>query len=228
VRKVFEQKAHREKAPIRFADQEFRLRNVRHSARGPLQLVADVYRGRKAELRGLRFGLPGLYQQKNMVTVLAAVDELRRQGFRIPATAVRKGFAQVVALTGLLGRWQVLQRRPLTIADTGHNEAGIREVMQQLKRTKHRQLHVVFGVVNDKDPGKLLTLLPKKARYYFCAAQLPRALPPAELAVAASGYGLRGECYTSVRKAVAAARQNAAAEDLIYIGGSTFVVAEAL
>jgi dihydrofolate synthase / folylpolyglutamate synthase len=228
VQRVFERKAKQEKAPLVFADAVYKLRNVAQSKRMPLQLVADVAQGRATVLKGLRCGLAAQYQQKNIVTVLAALDALRAQGFRIPAAAVRKGFAAVTALTGLQGRWQVIGTQPLTIADTGHNEAGIQEVLRQIKATPHRRLHIVFGMVNDKDAGKVLSMLPKSAAYYFCAAKLPRAQPAQELSAQAATFGLSGRVYKSVKAAVAAARAAASEGDLIYVGGSTFIVAEAI
>lgn len=228
VKAVFEQKARLEQAPLLFADTTYKLRNVVQTRRQPMQLVCDVVRARKTVLKELRCGLPGLYQQKNMATVLAALDSLRLQGFRIPDAAVRKGFAKVTELTGLQGRWQTIGTKPLTIADTGHNEAGIKEVLRQIKAIPHQQLHIVFGMVNDKDVRKVLKLLPKKAQYYFCAAKLPRALPASELQEAANAFGLQGHSYKSVNQAVAAARRVAAITDLVYVGGSTFVVAEAI
>ncbi|MGL5891936.1 MAG: bifunctional folylpolyglutamate synthase/dihydrofolate synthase, partial [Bacteroidia bacterium] len=228
VQRVFERKAKQQKAPLLFADAVYKLRNVSQSKRMPLQLVADAAQGRTILLKGLRCGLPALYQQKNIVTVLAALDALRAQGFRIPAAAVRKGFAEVATLTGLQGRWQVIGQHPLTIADTGHNEAGIKEVLRQIKATPHRKLHIVFGMVNDKDAGKVLQMLPKSAAYYFCAAKLPRALPAQELSAQAAEFGLSGRVYRSVKTAIAAAREAASGADLVYVGGSTFIVAEAI
>jgi dihydrofolate synthase / folylpolyglutamate synthase len=228
VKAVFEQKARLEQAPLLFADAAYKLRNVKQTRRQPMQLVCDVVHARKAVFRQLRCGLPGLYQQKNMATVLAALDSLRAQGFRISDAAVKKGFAKVTELTGLRGRWQVLGTKPLTVADTGHNEAGIKEVLRQIKATPHSNLHMVLGMVNDKDVSKVLKLLPKKATYYFCAAKLPRALPPAELQVAAKAHRLNGQLFISVNQAVSAARKNAATSDLVFVGGSTFVVGEAI
>jgi dihydrofolate synthase/folylpolyglutamate synthase len=128
----------------------------------------------------------------------------------------------------LQGRWQIISRNPLTIADTGHNEAGIQEVVGQLKKTPHKNLHIVFGVVNDKDPSLVLQHLPKKATYYFCKAKLPRAMDQAELAQLAGKFNLKGNSYPSVRQALKAAQAKASKGDLIFVGGSTFVVAEVI
>jgi dihydrofolate synthase/folylpolyglutamate synthase len=147
-------------------------------------------------------------------------------GFRITEAAVRTGLRQVVSLTGLRGRWSIISQRPLVVCDTGHNAAGLSMVVEQLKRLKYRQLHMVIGAVNDKDVAAMLALLPAEATYYFCAANIPRALPAPELAQFAENTGLHGQAYGPVATAVAAARAAAGPEDVVFIGGSTFVVAE--
>ncbi|WP_345049900.1 folylpolyglutamate synthase/dihydrofolate synthase family protein [Hymenobacter glaciei] len=177
-------------------------------------------------LPNAELGLPGDYQQLNLPGVLATLDELRAQGFRITEAAVRAGLRQVTQLTGLRGRWSVIGRRPLVVCDTGHNEAGLRMVMNQLQRVPHQCLHLVIGTVNDKDVPAVLTLLPAEANFYFCAAAIPRALPASELAEQGRKAGLRGQAYESVTAAVAAARAAAGPHDVVFIGGSTFVVAE--
>ena len=228
VKAVFEKKAKTEKAPLRFADDEFQLSKFHQTKTLPLQLTGNVRAGKNILHKNLLCGLPGLYQQKNIVTVLSAIDSLRESGFIIPDKAIRKGFQNVIALTGLQGRWQVIAKKPLTIADTGHNEAGIKEVVAQLKKTPHKNLHIVFGVVGDKDPARVLALLPKKATYYFCKADLPRSMNAEELAQKAGKSGLKGKIYGSVKKAVKAAQNAALQGDVVFVGGSTFVVAEAI
>ena len=177
-------------------------------------------------LPNAELGLPGDYQQLNLPGVLATLDELRAQGFRITEAAVRAGLRQVTKLTGLRGRWNVIGRQPLIVCDTGHNAAGLTMVMNQLRRVSHKRLHLVIGTVNDKDVLAMLALLPAEGLFYFCAAAIPRALPAAELAEMGHKAGLKGQAYTSVTAAVAAARAAATAEDVVFIGGSTFVVAE--
>lgn len=228
VKSVFESKAKKEKAPLRFADEEFHTGKITHSKTVPPFLMTDVKAGKNVVLKNFRSGLPGLYQRKNMLTVLSAIDVLRENGFSIPEKAVRSGFEKVTTLTGLQGRWQILSKKPLTIADTGHNEAGIMEVMQQLKKTPHKKLHMVLGMVNDKDPGIVLQHLPKKASYYFCKAKLPRALDAQELAQKAKTFGLQGNFYSSVKAALKAAQAAAKQGDIVFVGGSTFVVAEVI
>lgn len=179
-------------------------------------------------LKNLRCALAGNYQRKNIATVLTSIDVLRENGFVISEKSIRKGFANVSQLTGLQGRWQIISKKPLTIVDTGHNEAGIIEVLNQLKRTPHKHLHIVLGMVNDKDPSLILKHFPKKATYYFCKANLPRSLNEVELKQMASTYNLKGECYNSVRKALKTAQTKAKRGDLVFVGGSTFVVAEVI
>jgi dihydrofolate synthase/folylpolyglutamate synthase len=158
--------------------------------------------------------------------ILEAVEQMRKQGWNLTKEALQLGLANVSEQTGLKGRWQILQTQPLTIADTGHNEAGILEVVNQLKRYTYSQLWMVIGMVNDKDISKVLDLLPKDATYIFCQASIPRAMDAHELASKALEKGLKGEVMLKVTDAIEFARKNAGADDLIFIGGSTFVVAE--
>ena len=170
--------------------------------------------------------LTGLYQLKNLATVLTSVDQLRLKGFRITEEHVKTALKQVTAITGLMGRWQTLSTSPLVICDTGHNEDGIREVLKNIKATPYSRLHMVIGMVKDKDISKILRLLPENAVYYFCQPDIPRAKDADSLTEEARAAGLIGNAYTSVRQALNAAEKEAGPEDLIFVGGSTFVVAE--
>jgi len=172
--------------------------------------------------------LKGSYQSKNLPAVLCAVEMLRSGGFPIEDAHVEQALRQVQALTGLMGRWQTVSTDPLVICDTGHNPDGWREVLANIAATPHQALHVVIGVMRDKELDNMLPLLPKEARYYFCEVAMPRALPAVALQAAAVRYGLDGETFPSVRDAVRAARRHAQQADLVFIGGSTFIVAEAL
>jgi dihydrofolate synthase / folylpolyglutamate synthase len=160
------------------------------------------------------------------VTVIGICHQLRKQGIILKKKEIARGIKNVLYNTGFSGRWQILSRKPLTICDTGHNEAGIREVLEQIRLTPHNKLHFVFGVVNDKEIGKILQLMPKNAIYYFCKADIPRGLSQDELKKEANAAGLSGEAYPSVRHALRNAQQNACLDDLVFVGGSTFVVAE--
>ncbi len=171
-------------------------------------------------------GLKGKYQEKNIRSVLLASEILHQLGYDINSRAVTKGLKDVCKLTGLRGRWDVLSKTPLIVADIAHNEAGIKEVFKQVKSVPSKKLHIVFGIANDKDIKKILSLLPRKAIYYFCKANIPRALDEKILVDEAKKFGLKGETYSSVKQALNSAKKNASAKDFILITGSAFVVAE--
>ena len=170
--------------------------------------------------------LKGDYQSKNIKTVVQTVKTLQKKKYNITLKHLKKGLQNVVDNTGLLGRWQVLQHNPKVICDTGHNKDGLAFVMNQLKNETFNKLHIVFGVVNDKDLTAILDLLPKNATYYYCKPDIPRGMDAVILKEALNGCGLLGEAYNSVNKAYKAAVENSKPTDLIFIGGSTFVVAE--
>jgi len=173
-----------------------------------------------------KLDLTGTYQLKNLKTVVCAVRELRLQGFEINDEHLRSALSKVKQLTGLQGRWQTLNKHPLTICDTGHNPEGIREVLQNIAGVKYEQLHFIIGMVNDKDISKILAMLPADAIYYFCKPDIPRGLEAESLKLKAESFGLNGGTYSSVKEALLAAQQNAGENDLVFVGGSTFVVAE--
>jgi dihydrofolate synthase/folylpolyglutamate synthase len=170
--------------------------------------------------------LEGNYQEKNIKTVLQTIKELQQKGFVVTRKHVETGLSNIVKNTGLKGRWQVLQERPKVICDTAHNREGINAVVKQLLAEKYKSLHIVFGVVNDKDLSTLLDLLPKKAMYYLCKPNISRGMDAEELKQNFKQLGFNAESYTSVNNAFQGALKNANAKDLIFIGGSTFVVAE--
>ena len=170
--------------------------------------------------------LKGKYQEFNVNTAIAAVKVLQLQGENITDTHIANGIGNVVHNTGLQGRWQKLLDEPMVVCDTAHNKEGLEIVMEQLSAQQYNKLHVVIGMVNDKNIEGALSLFPKDAIYYFCKADIPRALDANELAGVARKLGLKGEVYSSVREAYAKALESAESDDFIYIGGSTFVVAE--
>ncbi len=170
--------------------------------------------------------LKGKYQEFNVNTAIAAVKVLQLQGENITDTHIANGIGNVVHNTGLQGRWQKLLDEPMVVCDTAHNKEGLEIVMEQLSAQQYNKLHVVIGMVNDKNIEGALSLFPKDAIYYFCKADIPRALDANELAGVARELGLKGEVYSSVREAYAKALESAESDDFIYIGGSTFVVAE--
>ena len=170
--------------------------------------------------------LKGNYQLENIRTTLFTMKEIQKQGFRISEENIKSGLMNVVKNTSLLGRWQILEKEPLIICDSAHNEGGIIEIVQQLSEVDYKELHFVLGTVNDKNIDNILGLLPKKARYYFCQANIPRSLDKETLQSKSEKYGLSGEVYNSVSQALQTAKKNAEKEDCIFVGGSTFVVAE--
>lgn len=170
--------------------------------------------------------LLGSYQLKNMRTVLCVCDELILQGMKIPKDAIKHGLTSIVENTGLLGRWYTVSKNPLVICDTGHNVAGIKEIILQIDSMNYGNLHIVFGLVNDKNIDDVLALLPKNASYYFTRADIPRALDQNELAERAKTFNLLGKPYKTVCLALQSAKENSTDKDLIFVGGSTFVVAE--
>jgi dihydrofolate synthase/folylpolyglutamate synthase len=176
----------------------------------------------------IELDLGGNYQQKNILTIINAVEHLRNIGYTLSEQHLRAGLKNVKSNTGLMGRWQVLQQSPLTVCDTGHNVDGISYVVEQIRQNRFERLHMVIGMVKDKDIGKVLALLPRGATYYFCNAALPRALPADELQQQSRLFQLNGSVYPSVHDAFEAAKNNAGKDDMIFIGGSTFVVAEVL
>lgn len=206
TRPVFCQKAQEEGAPIHWAEEE----------------------GHENDYPGLSFELKGLYQEKNRRTLLTALPILKEIGYRLTENDIRQGFAHVVELTGLMGRWQKLQDSPTLICDTGHNTGGIAYIAQQLRAQPCHRLHIVLGMVNDKDIRGVLALLPHEADYYFTQASVKRALPADELVRLGTEAGLKGEAFANVPAAVRAAQKRSLPEDFIFVGGSTFVVADLL
>lgn len=170
--------------------------------------------------------LAGNYQLENLKTAQVVLSELNKSGWLIKNEHVTAGLNNVIKNTGIKGRWQILSKEPLTICDVGHNRDGIRWVVDQIKKTPHKQLHFVLGMVNDKEIDVILKLLPNNAIYYFCQPNIPRGLSQTVLQESAKALGLFGDCYHGVKQAFNAAQATAKTGDLIFIGGSTFVVAE--
>ncbi|MVN89736.1 bifunctional folylpolyglutamate synthase/dihydrofolate synthase [Mucilaginibacter aquatilis] len=230
VADVFLNKAKEQDAAIAFASQQWNVsrddqvaenvqkKNLASIVVQRVNLPANIYR--------LQLDLTGTYQLKNVCNVLSAVDELREQGFLISDEHVASALKQVNALTGLQGRWYTLSTKPLTICDTGHNPDGIAEVLKDISAVKYERLHFIIGMVNDKDITKVLSMLPQNATYYFCKPDMPRGLDAALLKEQAEAMGLRGSSYSSVPLALKAAQEAATEKDLVFAGGSTFVVAE--
>ena len=179
-----------------------------------------------AENCDIESDLKGYYQNENKNTAYTAIKILRTQAWNILDKHIENGFKNVQKNTSLIGRWMTLGQSPSIICDTGHNVDGVKLIVEQIKKTNYNELHIVFGVVNDKSIDGILKLLPKKAQYYFCQAQIPRAMHVDLLFTKAQEYQLTGNCFKSVADAFKSARSVAKENDLIFIGGSTFVVAE--
>lgn len=225
---IFCYKAELEESPIVFASDNFEINNMFFAGDTRPKMLMDVYRRGFPYIKGLRSPLTGIYQKENIATVMQVTDELIKLGYDIRKNHIMKGINDVVKQTGLMGRYQILGRKPLVICDTAHNPDGIRVVMDQLKTERYKRMHFVLGMVNDKDHKKILRLLPNDATYYFCKADIPRGLGVKELQQYANNAGLHGEVYSSVRTAFDAAIKAADSEDLVFAGGSTFTVAEVI
>ena len=220
TRPVFEAEAAEKQAPITFAQDTPAIVNKGGDAN------FDIYQ--TTRYSDLQVALRGYCQEKNVNTLLHAISELQRVGYHISEEAVREGFAHVCQLTGLMGRWQQLNDSPRLICDTGHNIGGFQYIVPQILAQPCKQLRIVFGMVNDKDINAVLALMPKHATYYFTQASVARALPSQELQALAAKHGLHGGTYTTVAEATQAALAEADKEDFIYVGGSSFIVADLL
>jgi len=226
TKKIFEEVAALKLAPLFFADKEYAVVYGLADMEG--NQLLSVNKNESRLYNQLKLDLKGTYQQLNLPAVLKTVDLLRDMGWEIVDEDLLRGLANARKMTGLMGRWQVLGYNPLLVCDTAHNAEGMKEVVRQMKQTPSEKLHIVLGLVKDKDPEKLLALLPNDAEYYFVRAAIPRALEEKELARLATGFGLTGLAYSSVLKAFDTARSRAGKNDMVFVGGSTFVVAEIL
>jgi len=221
---VFQGKAKVTDSQIYFSDQIYRVIKVENE--NPNYQIFDIQKDDGSIFANLKLDLLGLYQKKNILGVIVSIDILKERGFNISENHIRKGLASASTSTGLMGRWQKLQDKPLIICDTGHNVDGITQVLSQISKVKKDKLHFVIGMVGDKDIDGVLGLLPKDAIYYFTKASIPRALNEIVLSEKAKTFNLTGKTFPTIKEALAAAKKNANPNDLIFIGGSTFVVAE--
>jgi dihydrofolate synthase / folylpolyglutamate synthase len=222
VKNIFENRAEKLSAPIHFAEDEFMVEN---------QYINNIHqlkvgKGSIKDYKLISCPLGGICQKENAGTVLSLTETLRQKGFKIVEDSIYKGFINVIKNTGLRGRWETLSENPKIICDTGHNVGGFKYIAEQLKCTPHCTLHIVFGMVNDKDTDGVLKLLPKDAVYYFTKAQSARSLDEKTLLELAKTDGLQGKTYPTVGLAMDAAKKNYHPNDLIFVGGSNFIVAE--
>jgi len=223
---VFIDKALETGSPLYFAAEQMMIHEVK-KAHDLLTLSVADSEGHNL-YRDLQLDLTGLYQLKNVLTVIQSLQILKKLDYTITDVSLYAALRQVKQLTGLQGRWQTIGTCPLIVCDTGHNIAGIEEVMRNIKDTPYQQLHIVIGMVKDKDISGVLKLLPANAIYYFCQPNLERALPATELTEMAAKYQLKGNSFNSVSDALDFAKAQATKDDMIFVGGSTFVVAEVL
>ncbi len=220
---VFQQKAKEVDATIYFADEKRWIADWKQEKH---ELVVNVADNHTDERKNYKLGLTGLYQVKNLLTVLESVHILISKGWQIEEKYIEDALLQVKKLTGLHGRWEVIHEHPFTVLDVGHNEDGIKQITEQLEHCDFQKLHIVIGLVKDKEISKIFALLPKFATYYFTKAQIPRALPENELAEKANEFDLNGQAYATVSEALQQAVDHAHKEDMILVCGSVFVVGE--
>jgi dihydrofolate synthase/folylpolyglutamate synthase len=220
---VFENAAAQKNAPIYYAQQAFSVLEYQQNF---TTLMVKLLNNENGDINAYQLDLPGIYQLNNLITILTAVNQLKQQGWQLSNNAIIEGLANAKSLTGLHGRWELLHQSPTVIADVAHNEAGIKQLLHQIELCQYRQLHIVFGMVKDKDPQLVLSLLPTNAQYYFTQAHIPRALNATELTEIAKDYGLVGNTYADVNAAIKAAMQMALNDDLIVVCGSVFLIAE--
>lgn len=221
IRNVFITKSKKTNSSIKFADEENELTSSISLPNGGRRYTTQNWGAFDGQLGGI-------CQTKNTATILSAINVMREIGYCIKPEHVHQGMAQVCDLTGLMGRWQCLGKEPLALCDTGHNIGGMKYIVEHLASIPHKRLHFVIGMVNDKDIESVLDILPKDAEYYFTQASVQRALPAETLAQKAQKAGLHGQIITPVKEAYKKASGNAAKEDIIFVGGSNFVVADLL
>jgi dihydrofolate synthase/folylpolyglutamate synthase len=220
TRPVFETKAKIENAPVYYAEDLIKVKFI--------EFKNNKMRVETSDNKSFTIGLCGLYQLKNIATTLTAVKQLKALNYDITDAHLREGLENVSEITGLQGRWQIVQQKPLVIADIAHNPAGIQFVTKQLRAQPYHHLRIIFGVVNDKDISAMLPFLPKNARYYFTQANIERALSVEPLHQKAQSNHLKGDAYLSVKQAVESAFKESLPDDCILITGSNYVVGEAL
>jgi dihydrofolate synthase / folylpolyglutamate synthase len=223
IKSIFEEQAKELNAPIVFASELYHAIDWQYKHH---DLVVEIGTDNSTEKKFYHLDLPGLYQTKNLVTTLAAIHELEQKGFVFYDSQIKNGLRNTKRQTGLHGRWEVINEHPAVILDVAHNADGIKQLLRQLELIEPKHLHIVIGLVRDKEINQVLALLPKHAQYYFTQAQIPRALPVNSLMEAATEYDLKGESFAEVNAALKQALSKAAKDDLILVCGSVFVVGE--
>ena len=220
---VFEKIADEKDSLIHYAKQN---RNVLSWNWQDHELIVEVEEKGKTDHKKYHLDLPGIYQSKNLLTVLEACSVLKELKYDIDEDDIKTGLQKAKKLTGLHGRWEIIHEHPTIVLDVGHNEDGIKQLNQQLELTTYHELHIIIGLVKDKEVEKVLSLLPHSAHYYFTQAQIPRALPADILRSKAAEQNLNGEVYTDANTAIKSAKAKAHKDDLILVCGSVFLVGE--
>ncbi|MEP7277651.1 MAG: Mur ligase family protein, partial [Bacteroidota bacterium] len=220
---VFLAKAKKENAELMVATDHLYVSGWQEQAHS---LQITVVNKRTDEHTSYELDLQGIYQLKNILTVLEATRKLQQLGWQISETAIRKGLRHTKKMTGFHGRWDIVHRQPDLVLDVAHNEDGMKQIARQIEITSHEDLHIVIGLVKDKEVESVLSLLPSHARYYFTKAQIPRALPEEQLAARGKSLGLTGDFYPDVNTALQQALSHAKKRDLVLVCGSVFVVGE--
>src|SRR5688572_18949818 len=220
---VFEKIAADKKAPLTIASQKRYAVEWKWEKH---ELIVEVAEEHSTDHKIYHLDLPGLYQTKNLLTVLEACSQLQSKGFDISFKAQSEGLRFSKMYTGLHGRWEIIQSSPLIVLDVAHNEDGVKQVLEQIEVTDHHELHIILGIVKDKEPDAVLKLFPKTAHYYFTQAHIPRALPVETLIKKAGDYGLSGKSYPDVNTALKEAKLRADSNDMVVVCGSVFLVAE--
>ena len=225
--KIFEEHANSKKSPIYFADRYYQAELISQTTSHDFY---NVKLNNQWFFSNLEVNINGVFQRKNIQSALKVIEVFNdfNQFPKIERNHIRAGFSNLKRLTNFKGRWQILGEKPLIICDSAHNEAGLKIVMRELRRLPKDKMHFILGVVNDKTIDKILSFFPKEATYYFAKADIPRGLDANILKEKAAEFSLKGQSYDSVQEALLGAKNAASENDLIYIGGSTFVVAEVI
>jgi len=223
TKKVFIEKSSKENATIYFAQDNYSLINYQYHH----QLANIIIKRNDENIeQEYQLDLTGIYQTNNLITVLETCYQLQKKGWKIDERIIKKAVSNSKKLTGLYGRWQCIQQNPIVILDVGHNVDGMKQILLQLNYTNYSNLHIVIGMVKDKDVNAVLKLLPKDANYYFTKAQIERAMNEDDLKLLANNHQLNGHCFSEVNIALDAAKQKAISTDLILVCGSVFLVGE--
>jgi dihydrofolate synthase/folylpolyglutamate synthase len=223
TRSVFENIAAEKNASFHLATKE---RNVAGWKWEKHELIVEISEQGKTDHKKYHLDLPGIYQSKNLLTVLEACSVLKNLGYTINESHIREGLQKAKKITGLHGRWEIIHENPKIVLDVGHNEDGIKQIIQQIELTTHHDLHIILGMVKDKEIDTVLSLLPHSANYYFTQANIPRALPAATLKEKAGEFNLKGHTVQDVNEAIKQARSKAHKDDLVLVCGSVFLVGE--